>query len=544
MPGGSVVSTKKPAKDVYIEYLALADLQQRRREDNPKGHDGELLRSLFQRAGYVDPVVIDERDGRIGAGHGRIDELTDMRDSGAEAPERIKVVRGEWFVPTLRGVRFRDADVAMDYLIGSNQAPIAGGWENGALARILAQYEPERLAMIGFTPDDVVLFAKLGRGEDDAGGGSDPDAEGVPDLPRVPVTKAGDLWQLGDHRLLCAETCDGAAISRLLREATPTLIHADPPYGMGKEKDGVENDNLYDKKLDAFQMKWFHAWVEHLSLVGSIYIWGNAPDLWRLWWRHLEPLSNDADRLVFRNEIVWDKGSGFGMRSEGAHSYSPATERCLFFMRGQQFLGNQNKADFWEGYEPLRAWLEGQRKEAGWSNTDVNRMTGTSMAGHWFGQSQFMPISREHYDKLRAEADGRAFVEEYDALFGRLFPGAKAGGNQHRRDLAAQLRDRRSFFDNTHDAMTDVWQFPRVAGEERFGHATPKPVAMALRAIRSSSDVGDVVAVPFVGTGPEYPAAEQAGRRVVGIDNSPAYCDVVIERWEKLTGKKAKRVRT
>ena len=66
--------------------------------------------------------------------------------------------------------------------------------------------------------------------------------------------------------------------------AKAVLCHADPPYGMGKEREGVANDNLYGEKLDAFQMAWWSVARAHLEDNASVYIWGNAEDLWRLWY--------------------------------------------------------------------------------------------------------------------------------------------------------------------------------------------------------------------------------------------------------------------
>ncbi len=110
-------------------------------------------------------------------------------------------------------------------------------------------------------------------------------------------------------------------------------------------------------------------------------------------------------------------------------------------------------------------------------------------------------------------------------------------------ELKQEFYATRAYFDNAHDNMTDVWEFGRVTGEERHGHATPKPVEMVARAIKSSSTAGDVVVVPFGGTAPELIAAEQLGRKCYGMEISPAYCDVIIQRWENLTGKKAKKVK-
>jgi hypothetical protein len=380
----------------------------------------------------------------------------------------------------------------------------------------------------GYTDQDLeALLADVDDLVPIAGGPDD-----IPDVPDQAVTEPGQIWNLGPHRLLCGDSTQQDAVRRVVGDHQLVLIHADPPYGMGKEADGVLNDNLYGSKLDQFQMRWWNAWLPSLANNGAAYIWGNAPDLWRLWW--VGGLAGDD--LIARNELVWDKGSAIGMRSALEHSYPTATERCLFLMRGQQFLGSQNKADFWEGYEPLRAWLEAERDRAGWTNRDVNDLTGTQMAGHWFTRSQFRPISPEHYATLQAAAGGRAFTRDYDELFGKMFPGTKRGGNAHRRDLATRLRQGRTFFDNTHDVMRDVWEFPRVTGEERYGHATPKPVEMVERAFRSSSQPGDVIGVPFGGTGPEIIAAHRLRRVCVAVELEPRYCDVICTRWQQATG--------
>jgi DNA modification methylase len=370
---------------------------------------------------------------------------------------------------------------------------------------------------------------------------AEPDADDtLPEPPAEVISRPGDLWLLGGrHRLLVGDSTDPASVQLVTGGRTAAMLHADPPYGMGKESDGVLNDNLYGPKLDAFQMLWWKAWLPALADNGSAYIWGNAPDLWRMWWAG--GLGSDPG-LMARNEIVWDKGSAPGMHAAGEHSYVTATERCLFLMRGQQFLGNLNKGDFPEVYEPLLAWLCAQLKQAGWTTGDVNRLTGTQMAGHWFTRSQFIPVSERHYRALQEAAAGRAFTRSYADLFGEMFPDVRGDGNAHRRDLAAQLREQRSPFDNTHDVMTDVWRYPRVTGEERFGHATPKPVRMAERAILTSSKPGDLVGVPFGGTGPEFVAGQRTGRDVAGIELEPRHADAICLRFQRATSLVPERV--
>ena len=113
--------------------------------------------------------------------------------------------------------------------------------------------------------------------------------------------KPGDLYVLGSHRVLCDDCTSAENLARLFKTEKATLLHADPPYGMGKESDGVENDNLYDDKLDAFQMSWWTACRPHVTDKGSAYIWGQAPQLWRLWYK--TGLA-DSERLELRNEII------------------------------------------------------------------------------------------------------------------------------------------------------------------------------------------------------------------------------------------------
>lgn len=204
--------------------------------------------------------------------------------------------------------------------------------------------------------------------------------------------------------------------------------------------------------------------------------------------------------------------------------------------RGEQFLGNLNKDAYWSGNDPIRLHMCAERDKMAWTAKDINTITGTQMAGHWFGKSQFSIIAGKHYDMLRDAAGGKAFVETYDELFARMFPAARAGANAHRRDMSAAMREARTYFDNSHDSMTDIWPYGRVTGDDRHGHATPKPVAMVERVLLSSTRRGDLVGVPFGGTGPEFIAAHHLGRVAAGAELQPAYVDVVCRRFQKHTG--------
>lgn len=536
-----------------ITYVRLDDI--REAELNPKNHDLEAIRASIEKFGYVTPGLLDERTGRLIAGHGRTIALRAMRYAQDTPPAGVRLDNdGAWMVPVITGWASKNDAEAAAYLVIDNHHPTLGGWDEAGLAELLEGIRDADESLLELTGFDDAEIANLLGSEDTGPGGpgetstgpaqprlTDDDAIPEVDEKHPAISQLGDMWRLGPHRLIAGDTTDPATVARLFDGLAPAaMIHADPPYGMGKESDGVLNDNLYRAELDAFQHRWWTAWTRHTAENGSAYVWGNAPDLWR-WW-YCGGLA-EWPGIVLRNEIVWDKASTPGMRSAGGHSYPIATERCLFVMFGEQFLGNQNKDEYFEGNEPIRLHLVTERDKAGWTNKDVKEITGTHMAGHWFGKSQFAIIGRKHYDTLREAAAGRAFTETYDELFDRLFPGARDGANAYRRELSAAMRAGRTYFDNTHDAMRDVWEFSRVVGEDRHGHATPKPVAMVERAFKSSSRPGDVVAVPFGGSGPEFIAAHHLDRIVVAAELHPPYVDVIARRYEAHTGTTPVRVR-
>ena len=367
--------------------------------------------------------------------------------------------------------------------------------------------------------------------EDWMGGGgggaglTDPDE--IPEVPKVAITKPGDIWLLGKHRVMAGDSTKAADVEQLMDGVKAALLHADPPYGMGKEKDGVQNDNLYREKLDAFQMDWWRVFRPFLDDNASAYIWGNAEDLTRLWW--LGGLK-DSERLTWRNLITWDKYDKSTCKPtviEMMRSYCNYREDCLFFMLGEQGFNN-NADNYWDGWEPIRLKLKADCDKMGWTDKDIARICGVGMYGHWFTKSQWTFIPEEHYKKLQAAAQEHdAFKQEHDAF------------KQEHDELKQEFYATRAFFDNTHENMTDVWSFPRVTGEERHEHATPKPVDMIARAIKSSLPEGGLCAEPFGGSGSTLIAAEQTGRTAYLMEIDPLYVDVTVKRWESFTGEKA-----
>ena len=145
---------------------------------------------------------------------------------------------------------------------------------------------------------------------------------------------------------------------------------------------------------------------------------------------------------------------------------------------------------------------------------------------HWTGKSQWNLPTEDVYIKFQnwaKEHNIEAFTKEYE-------------------ELRAEYEELRAYFNNTHDNMNNVWHFNKTSGEEREsagGHATPKPIALCTRAIKSSSRENENILDVFGGSGSTLIACEQNNRNCYGMELEPKWVDVIIQRWENFTGEKA-----
>ena len=479
---------------------------------NSRTHSDEQIAQIaasMREWGWTNPVLVDE-DGGIIAGHGRV--MAAKRLGLKEVPV---IVASGWTEAQKRA-----------YIIADNKLALNAGWDEAMLALELGDLQELGFDtnLVGFSTDEL---EDLLAGEDEeTTEGLTPEDE-IPDALAEAVSVTGDVWQLGKHRVMCGDSTIISDVEKLMDGETAQLLHADPPYGMGKESDGVANDNLYAENLDRFQMEWWATFRTFLDDNASAYIWGNAPDLWRLW--YVGGLGS-SEKLELRNEIVWDKKIIAGMASPDMTQYPIATERCLFFQLGNQFLDHVNADDFPESWEPIRGYMEAQAKAAGVVPSDIKRVCGVGMYSHWFTRSQFTMIPEKHYSKL---------ASEYPGHFERPWRELKAEWDRVKSDPTRKIQAARSYFDNAHEPMRDVWEFPRVTGDERHGHATPKPVAMMERVMKSSLRPGGLVVEPFGGSGATLIGAEKTGRVCYTMEMQPRYCDVIVKRWQDYTGQQA-----
>lgn len=146
-----------------IKYVPLDDLAVH--EENPKTHDLDEIAASVRRFGFADPVIVDERTGKLAAGHGRLASLSRMRDGGEDAPDGIRVKAGVWHVPRVVGWASRDDDEARAALVALNRTTEVGGWDDRALVDLLGKLEnlDDGLAGLGYRDDDLQeLRARLG----------------------------------------------------------------------------------------------------------------------------------------------------------------------------------------------------------------------------------------------------------------------------------------------------------------------------------------------------------------------------------------------
>ena len=487
-----------------IEYLPISDLKPY--DKNTRKHeklDVDNIAKSIDKYGMCDAIGIWGKDNIIVEGHGRM-----------LACKQLGITE----VPCVRLDHLTDEE-RREYAIAHNATAELSIWDKDFLAD-----ELDVLDMSDFDFD----FGIDSLAEDE----TEIIEDEVPEVDEEaePITKLGDIWQLGRHRLMCGDSTDKETVELLMYGNKADMVFTDPPYGMKKEADGVLNDNLnYDDLLE-FNKKWIPLTFANTKENGSWYCWGIDEPLMDIYSHILKPMIKE-NKVTFRNLLTWDKGdAGAGgvsfMGKEGVRSYPISDEKCLFCMCGVQGFNN-NQDNYYEGWEPIRQYLVEQADKVGLNAQKLKEICGVGMYAHWFTKSQWTLLTEEHYLKLQQYYSSTdAFKRQYDDI------------KRQYDDIKREWYATRAYFDNTHDLMKSVWEL----GEERAltgGHATPKPIALCSRGIKSSSRENEIVLDVFGGSGSTLIACEQLDRTCYMMELDPKYCDVIIKRWETLTGEKA-----
>ena len=343
----------------------------------------------------------------------------------------------------------------------------------------------------------------------------------------------GDLFEIGEHRLLCGDSTDSDQVAKLMNGQKADMAHNDPPYGMKKEKDGVLNDNLNYADLLDFNREWIDTQFMNLKENGSWYCWGIDEPLMDIYSEILKPYIAEQ-KATFRNLITWDKGNGQGQNSENTRSYAIADEKCLFVMMGVQGFNN-NADNYFNGWDSIVNYLDEQKNIAKFTIKDCKRLAGHSEKSgcHWFDKSQWMMPTKETYDSWRnncIENNIHAFKKEYEELK-KEYEELK----KEYEELKKEYYSTRAYFNNIHDNFNNVWKFDRHLRQgDEGGHATPKPIPLCERAIKSSCPDNGLVLDVFLGSGSTMVASHQLKRKCYGMELDPKYCQVIVDRMKKL----------
>lgn len=153
-----------PGERRRTEYMPLADIVRAPR--NPKTHASELIASSVSRFGVVEIPAVDERTGRLVAGHGRLDDLQARYDAGEQPPDGVDIgPDGDWLVPVQRGWSSRSDADAEAYLIVSNSTTTTGGWDDEQLAQVLADLRDQDPALLDLTGYDAQFISMHWEGD-------------------------------------------------------------------------------------------------------------------------------------------------------------------------------------------------------------------------------------------------------------------------------------------------------------------------------------------------------------------------------------------
>ena len=482
-----------------IELLAIDKIKMY--ENNAKLHPREQIEQIKKSIlefGNNDPIAVDEHNVII-EGHGRFVALKEL------GYDEVEIIRLSHLTDEQKRA----------YILAHNKLTMNSGFDMDILELELEDITNINMEDFGFDFEDIEeAIEEVEQDEYD-------------EELRETNIKPGDIFQLGEHRLSCGDSTDAKHIQKLLDGVKVDTVYTDPPYGMKKEKDGVQNDNLnYDDLLE-FNKKWVPITFDAMREVGSWYCWGIDEPLMDLYSNILRPMK-EAQKITFRNLITWDKGNTQGQMSKNSRMYPIADEKCLFVMKGVQGF-NTNLNNYFEGYEVIRKPLSEAAERVGLTSKKLKEITGVGMYSHWFTKAQWLFIPLEQFQKI-ADYYGNEWNLDYNRL--------KQDYDRLRKDY----NESRAFFDATHANFNNVLHFSRTSGDEREsagGHATPKPLALVALMLKSSTRKGDVVLDVFGGSGSTLIACERLGRTCYINELEPKYVDLIIRRWEKETGREA-----
>jgi DNA modification methylase len=294
---------------------------------NARTHDDAQVAQIaasIREWGWTTPVLVDEK-GTIIAGHGRV--LAARQLGLREAP--VMVARG-WSEAQCRA-----------YVLADNKLAENAGWDKQVLMLEVADLNTLGfdLSLVGFSDRELTSFSVAQHQ-----GLTDPDD--IPDPPVDPVSRAGDVWLLGTHRLVCGDCTDAAAVSAALAGIVPHLMVTDPPYGVNYDPGWRGRSGLSDgstlargEVLNDNRADWREAW---LLFPGDVaYVWHSALHAGTV------ATSLEAAGFVIRSQIIWDKTRLVISRGDYHWRHEPAWYAVRKGKTGH-WAGDRKQTTIWE----------------------------------------------------------------------------------------------------------------------------------------------------------------------------------------------------
>lgn len=439
---------------------------------------GEIARSIRE-FGFTVPVLVDEAGGII-AGHGRV-----MAAKELGLDDVPVMVASGW-----------SAEQKRAYVLADNKIALNSGWDDDLLKAELAALSAANfdLGVTGFDMADLSALGLVPGPVDEVG------HDEVSEPPGLPVSGPGDLWVLGDHRVLCGDCRSAANVARLCGLELINVAFTSPPYAQQREYD--QSSGFRPIPPDEF-VEWFGPVqanvARHLAPDGS-------------WFVNIKPSCEGLDTSLYVMDLViahvrqwgWHFATEFCWERNGVPKSVTQRFKNQFEPIYQFALGRwkmRPDAVRHESPNVPRAGGPGSG-ETSWGKKQGGR--GASSVSGSFGAAK---KRRNGTSKMISDVQGRAHdAGEY------IGPGLAYPGN------------RLPTFAESHSAT---------------GHAAAFPVGLPEFFCNAFSDPGDIVFDPFCGSGSTIIAAQRTGRRGLGCEISPTYVDVIVRRWESFTGKAA-----
>ena len=383
------------------------------------------------------------------------------------------------------------------YVIADNRLAMSAGWDEELLANELSDLFADdfELDLLGFDADELEKMLDLDTSENEVA------EDEVPEPPADPVTQPGDLWLLGDHRLLCGDCRNPKDMAKLIGKRKINVAITSPPYASQRTYD--EESGFKPIAPDDF-VDWFEGVqsqvAEHLASDGS-------------WFINIKEHCEDGQRVLYVKDLTLAHVREWGWRFVDEYVWTHGgTPKAV-------------KQRFKNGWEPIFHFAKSRHK---FRPDSVMHKSGD--IPDWSG---LHPNAEE--------------IQKHGKTKGMALKGVNARAKQ--KGSNAKLQGSPEGGKAIHDAVaaaTNGMAYPSNVlslgkNREALGHSAAYPTSLPDFFIRAYSDESDSIFDPFLGSGTTLIAAEQLNRKCYGMEISPQYCDVIIQRWEKLTGDKARK---